>query len=402
MESVIFVLFVVLVAYVAADRTFRVRRLPFVLSIFFLYGIEFILLGVIAGPEVFGWLDAQALDSLWSPFALALAWAGMLFGLQFRLQNLRKIAAVNHRIATVQSVVVFIMAAILFLPLKSATGAIFLTFRESMAAVFAIAAIAAISAPTIVASVARRYKAHGSETRLLYYVAAFDAAVGIILFGIALSFFRAEGMAEGALVRGTAWLLITVGVGVLLGFLYHVFMALKLTANERLAMAVGMLVLAAGAASLLDVSPLFLSFVIGVVLANFADRQDKLFRLLAAAERPLFGFMLIVAAARWKVFDPTCILVGAWFVVIRTMSKIVGTKTAFAISGAGSRRARFFGLALMGQGGLAIAMALDFARRYPGPGADLLIGSMLVAFVINGALAPYMVRGFLKEEGEIA
>ena len=206
MKSVIFVLAVVLIAYAAADRTFRVRRLPFVLSGFFLYGIEFILLGVIAGPEVLGWLDSRALDSLWSPFSLALAWAGMLFGLQFRLQNLRKLAGINHRIAVVQSVVVFAVAAILLLPLKNLTGDTFLTFRESMAAIFALAAIAAVSAPTVVASVARRYRAHGSSTRLLYYVTAFDPAVGITLFGATLSFFRVEGMSEGALLPGAGWL----------------------------------------------------------------------------------------------------------------------------------------------------------------------------------------------------
>jgi Kef-type K+ transport system membrane component KefB len=401
MGSVIFVLAVVLVAYTVAARTFRVRMMPFFLSSLFVYGIEFILLGVVAGPKVLNILDARALDSLWSPFPLVLAWIGMLTGLQFRVKDLRNIATVNYRIAAWQSVIVFCATLIVLLPICFVMGSVFLTFRQSLPVIFALASISAVSAPIIISSVSRRYKAHGRFTRILRYVSASDACVGIVLFGFTLSFFRAEYASDGAFLPGLAWFVATVGIGVLLGFLYHVFMELELDRNERLAMAVAMIVLAAGVATVLDISALFLSFVIGVVLTNFTDKQDKLFRLLAMGEKPLFGFLLIVAGAKWNLYDPACVALGLWIVVLRAAAKVIGIGRAFDICDAGKFRSNMFGLALTGQGGIAFAMALDFLGRYPGSGADLLLGAVIVSFLVNGLLSPYMVRGFLRSEGEI-
>ena len=404
MVSVIFVLAVVLVAYTVAARTFRVRMMPFFLSSVFVYGIEFILLGVVAGPNVLNILDAKALDSLWSPFPLVLAWIGMLTGLQFRLRDLKNIATVNYRIAAWQSLIVFVAMLIVLLPICFVMRSVFFTFRESLPVVFAFASISAVSAPIVIAAVVRRYKSHGRFTRLLRYVSAFDASVGIILFGFTLSFFRSQYASGGAFLPGIAWFFATVGIGALLGFLYHVFMELNLDRNERLAMAVAMIVLAAGVATVLNVSALFLSFVIGVVLTNFTDKQDKLFRMLAMGEKPIFGFLLIVAGAKWNLYDPACVFLGLGVVVLRAASKMVGIGRAFDVCGAGAHKSRLFGLALTGQGGIALAMALDFLGRYPGAGADLLLGAVIVSFLVNGFISPYIwfvdfsgLRGRLHE-----
>jgi len=402
MEPVIFVLSLVLFSYVVAEYVFRVWHLPFFLSGILHSGIGFIMIGVIVGPLGLGWLDATKLDLFVSPTCIVLSWAGFVFGLQFRWQSLRLISMANYRMAVIQALVVFFVVVFLLFPIRWIVPGMFLSLPEALPLVFALAAIASVSAPTGVAAVVRRFRAHGMTTRMLQYISASDAVVGIVLFGTVLSFFRSEGMAGGAFFSGLVWLVATLGIGALLGFLYHIFLVLRLSSNERLVVAVGMIVLAAGAASYLKLSPLFLSMIIGIVLANFSDNQDRLFRMLVSAERPLFGLMLILAGAHWLGFEPVSFGLGIAFVAFRAFGKIIGARVAFESVYLEKSNLVWFGLALTGEGGIALAMALDFMSRYSGPVGELLLSAIVVAFFINCIFAPYFIRRVLILKGGIS
>lgn len=402
MEPVIFVLSIVLFAYVVAEYVFRVRRLPFFLSSFLHSGIGFILIGVFVGPLFLGWLDETKLDLFISPTYLALSWAGLVFGLQFRWSSMKLVSKANYKMAAVQSFVAFAVAALFLIPVCRIASDAIVFRREGLLVVLVLASIASVSAPTGVSAVVRRFHAHGMTARMLQYICGSNAVIGITIFGITLAFFRPDGPAKWGFVSGFVWIAVTVGVGVLLGFLYHVFLALRLSSNERLVVAVGTIVLAAGAASYIDVSPIFLSMIVGVVLANFSDSQDRLFRLLVTAERPLFGFMLILAGAHWLGFEPVGLGLGVTFVLVRAFGKMLGAKAAFKSVFLEGRDSMSFGLALTGQGGIAIAMALDFMVHYYDFTGSVVLSAIVLAFVINGIFSPYLIRRMLFLDGEIS
>jgi len=400
MESVIFVLALVLISYVGAEWLFRMRKLPFVVSSLFHSGMGFVIIGIIIGPHGFGWLDTARVDLLVSIESLALSLIGIVFGLQFRLRSMRLIAYANYRVAVVQSVIVFVLAFLLILPIRWIFPEEFLSVREALPFIFALAAIASVTSPTAAAAVVRRMNAHGTAARLLRYVTATDAFVGVSIFGLTLSFFRLDGMAEGALIDGLMWFGLTLGVGALLGFIYHVFLAMRLSSNERLVVASGTVVLTAGVASLLSISPLFLSMIAGVVLTNFSETQDRLFRLLASAKKPIFGLMLILLGAKWVGFHPMILILGFAYVAIRIFSKIIGSRFALRMSGIGMPGSISFGFSLTGQGGMTVAMALDFMSRYDAWSSQVLISIIIVSFFANALLSPYMIRRMLlAEEG---
>ncbi|NIP90197.1 MAG: hypothetical protein GWO21_15090, partial [Gammaproteobacteria bacterium] len=50
----------------------------------------------------------------------------------------------------------------------------------------------------------------------------------------------------------------------------------------------------------LHLSALFMNLIVGIVLCNFSERQDRFYRLLISAEKPLYGIMLILAGALWR------------------------------------------------------------------------------------------------------
>ncbi|MBT3181843.1 MAG: hypothetical protein HN337_04955 [Deltaproteobacteria bacterium] len=402
MESIIFILILVLFAYMGAGLVFKSWRLPFFISSFLHAGVGFILMGVAVGPLGMDWLNSTRLDLFIAPTSIILSWAGLMFGLQFRVKSLRLISRANFKIAVIQSLVVFFFCCLFLLPLRYFKPDLFLSLSEELPVVFALAAIASISAPTAVSAVVRRMRAHGTTARTLLYVSASDAIVGISLFGISLSFFKMDTMVEGAFVQGFIWLLITIGLGFLLGILYHVFLKLRLSSNERLVIAIGIVVMLAGAASTIDVSPLFLSMIVGIVLNNFSDDQDRLLSLLSNAEKPLFGMMLILAGAYWMGFESFCVLLSLFFVVIRIVAKMLGSRVAFWAVPLMKGNPNLFGLSLLEQGGLSIAMSLDFLNRYPGMISQIVVSAVVIAFVINGVASSYFIRLLLNREEGIA
>ncbi len=402
MHSILFILLLVAIAYIGADRAFRVRQLPFLLSCCLPYGIEFLLLGVLLGPQALGWIDLELLRQFGEPIAIVLAFVGMVFGLQFRLRTLKILSKATYRIAASQAIITFVLMVPAALAVRLLFPDLFAAAGKTLPAVFALASVACVSAPTAVTAVIRRLKAHGRTSHLLRTVTSLDALVGICLYGVTLPFFGLEGVREGGFVPGIMWIVIVIGLGVALGLLSHFFLSLKLTGDERLAIAVGVLVFISGVAAMLDVSPLFLGLIVGVTLTNASPQQDKLYRLLVTAKKPLYVFMLMLSGSMWIIEGPVVIGAAILFVLLRTLAKMVGARLAFRSIRHRAQHPCSFGLALTGQGGIGLALALDFATRFGHAGAHLVLAIVLIAFVINGIANPICVRRLLAFEGEVA
>lgn len=402
MESVIFFLVLVVLSYAVAGYAFRASNIPFILYGAIQSGMGFIIIGMLVGPHVLGFLGHSELDRMMSLTPIALCWAGLVFGLQFRIHDLKLISRANFRMSAVQAIVVCGISFVLFLPVRYVGVDMIISFRQSLPLVFALASIACISSPTIVAAVIRRYRAHGLEERMLRYISSSDAVIGLIFFGISLAFFRTDTMAQGALLGGIFWLVATIVVGIILGLLYQVFLCLQLSSNERLVLSIAMIVFAAGVSSSMNVSPLFLSLIVGITLTNFSENKDRLFRLLVSAEKGFFGLMLILAGALSLGFEKSSLIIGIAFVMVRAFGKVCGANAAYKFVNLKGRSPTAFGLGLIGQGGMAIAIALDFIIRYPGWAGGVLLSSIVIAYIINALLSPYLVKRALIAEGGIA
>ncbi|MCU0690897.1 MAG: hypothetical protein MUF54_05795 [Polyangiaceae bacterium] len=62
---------------------------------------------------------------------------------------------------------------------------------------------------------------------------------------------------------------------------------------------------------------------------------------------------------------------------------------------------RDLGRGLIGQGTVALAIALSFRLHYDGPVVDVAYTAVLGAVLVHDVLAPWVLRGLLIDAGEV-
>src|SRR5688572_13195162 len=99
MSAAMLLVQLVVVAYLAAHAAFDwLARRFLVVS-----GVEYLGLGILLGPQVSGVLSRDMVDSFAPITTLALGWIGAIVGMQFYLQDLVRIKALQYRIAFFES-----------------------------------------------------------------------------------------------------------------------------------------------------------------------------------------------------------------------------------------------------------------------------------------------------------
>jgi Kef-type K+ transport system membrane component KefB len=162
----------------------------------------------------------------------------------------------------------------------------------------------------------------------------------------------------------TEWVVVTLGIGIIGGTLFHLFLGDEQGADRLFISLGGAVILTSGAAAFLQLSPALATFVMGLVLANSLRNPKPVQAVLRAGERPLYYVLLVLAGASWGPDSN----VGWWlvimhYVVLRTLAKLWGTGIVTWLNRAQASVGLDWGRALIGQGRLTIALALDYSRR---------------------------------------
>jgi len=103
MSATLIVVLVVVCAYLAAHLAFEwVARRFLIIS-----GAEYLVLGLLLGPQVAGLIRAEVVGGFGPLMTLALGWIGAVIGAQFHLPTLVRVPGVHFRIAALEAVVTF-------------------------------------------------------------------------------------------------------------------------------------------------------------------------------------------------------------------------------------------------------------------------------------------------------
>src|SRR5690606_16026309 len=186
---------------------------------------------------------------------------GAIVGTQFYLPGLVRISGVMYRLAFgealgtqafVSGLLLLLFWYVFELPLEAA-----------LVPAIALGAIAAVSAPTGIAVVARRLMQRGTVVRQLQVATAIDALVGIATLGLLLSLYHPGDLAPGYWITPTEWVVITIGIGLTGGALFHLFLGDDSTVDRLFISLGGALIMISGAASYLHLSPLLAALIFG-------------------------------------------------------------------------------------------------------------------------------------------
>lgn len=393
MSAGLILVLAVAVAYLAAHVAFDwlARRLLLV------SGAEYLILGILLGPSVSGVLSTETLSGFAPLTTLALGWIGAIVGTQFYLPGLVRISGIMYRLAFGEALGT----------LAIVTGALLLLFmfvfalplETAIVPAIASGAIAAVSAPTGIAVVARRLMQRGPVVRQLQVATAIDALVGIATLGLLLSIYHPGDLAPGYWITPTEWVVITIGIGVLGGALFHLFLGGDATVDRLFISLGGALIMISGAASYLHLSPLLAALIFGATLTNTSRHRELIARTLQQGERPFYFVLLIFAGAAWQPSLRMWVIPVAVFLVFRLLGKVWSARIGSWITGQGATLGRDWGLALIGQGGLALALALDYLTLegaelqnivFTAAIASVLLTDLLSARIVQSVLVPLL------------
>jgi len=356
-------------------------------------GAEYVLLGVFLGPSGSGLFDPAAVRDLTPVACVALGWIGVYLGTRIRLREWIGVPPSHLGIAFSEAGTTWVVAA----------GAIWLLMRhgqgilpeQALLPTLALAAVAVAGAPHAIDALAGRTAGAHPLWPLVRTVSSIDAVIGVTTFGLAMAILHIGDVQPG--VRpptGTEWGVINIAVGTISGLLFHLFLGPAATGLEHDAAAeaggdsrlfialVGAIVIASGTAYSLNLSPLFTTFLLGVVLGNSAQAHVGLERLIAKTVQPVYLILLIFAGAAWRSSAGNLIWFAFAFVGVRLVARLIGGRVGGTASDDPALHAPWLGRALMTQGGLGVAIALDYAQTPGAPGANLVLTASLLSILL--------------------
>jgi hypothetical protein len=245
-----------------------------------------------------------------------------------------------------------------------------------------LGAVATLSSPAAVDAVVDRTRNRPRILPVLQLTARIDALVAVVAFGLVLAIVHQGAVATD--VRPptpTEWAVINVAVGVASGVLFHLYLGPRGHLDEgRLFVALaGAIVVASGASYYLNLSPIYTNLVLGFILANSGSAHRDVTRLLLSTERPIYLALLLFAGAAWSPGARELFFVAPLFVLIRLAARFIGGSIAGRQVAAPELRAPDLGRGLLAQGGIGVAIAVNYTQVYP----DLAPATVLTATLLS-------------------
>ncbi|MGC9329520.1 MAG: hypothetical protein ACP5I1_17935, partial [Candidatus Hinthialibacter sp.] len=160
----------------------------------FMAGVEFLLIGLIAGPRVANVLSEEALHQLSPVLSLGLGWIGLLIGLQFDRRELLRIPAriwlMGATISLATSGVLFVLFLSLIPWLFQIAGMAVQEVdpknlqKATLGLSFLLSWIGATSAYSALALLKRNIDARGETIRLIQYLTEVRSPMAIAVMGL--------------------------------------------------------------------------------------------------------------------------------------------------------------------------------------------------------------------------
>ncbi len=408
-----------------STRLMKVIKLPNVTG--------YIIVGILMGPFVFGLLfnsftfegikDSPiylCVDRIKWVSTVALGFIAFSIGTSFRAQTLKVVGKKVIIITCLEALLasVFVIAILV--------GAHFI-FPEQVTwpLVLTLGAIASATAPAATLMVIKQYNARGPLVNTLLPVVALDDAAALILF--AILFQIATTLAIGGefsiykmLFKPIIEILISLGIGAVLGFLISFMNRFFKSRNNRLIWCIFSVFAAIGCYYLFkypfmggfELSSLLICMMAGVIYTNMCKDSDRTLDVMDRFTSPIYMMFFVISGASLdlSIFfnGKGLLLVGVAFayIIFRVIGKYLGAYAGCSISKCEPQVKKYLGLALIPQAGVAIGLATNANALFSSNPATAEIGGLIIAIILTSTLVyelvgPLFSKLALSKAGEI-
>jgi hypothetical protein len=388
-------LIIIFLAFSGYHLTFRHFRLPLFARIFYLTGIEFLVLGLLLGPQFLNLVDPETQKGLAPLSALLLGWIGLLFGFQFEIKKLRRFPLEFFFGAVFEGLVTL---ALIF------TG-VYLTLMlccdipDSFMIVVAItlAAAGGCTAQTGLAFLSPDLIAERQNTvKLLRFISSVDGLIPLLIFG--LCFFYNPSTGSGGSWIGGLWpgILTSLCASFSLLLLFTLFISHRRFQKELILVVIGMTMLTSGLASSLKFSPLLTNFFVGFWLVNLSRDKERIYQILMTVEKPTYLLLLVFLGVCIRFDAMGLVLLALVYCLYRTLGKFLAGFLLTRLNPELQKHPAQLGFGLLAQGGLSLAIFLDFQQTFSSRISTFVISFGILAVIYNEFLSHYFLERLFK------
>ena len=408
MEFMLITLAFSVMAGLLMSRAAKVVNLPSVTA--------YLIAGLCIGPFLLGRLGIKGIgfssleyvDSFSIISQAALGFIAFEIGNEFRLKDLKSMGKSAITIGILQAVITTIIVDIALILLHFAAPSLI-----SISSAITLGAIAAATAPAATLMVVKQYKAEGPMTKLLLMVVAIDDAVGLVLFSISFGVASAleTGIISfiGVVLEPMLELVLSLGFGLLGGFLLNWLEKYFHSRSKRMSLAVAFVLLTVGV-SLLEweiggvhfgFSLLLVCMVEGTVFCNINETSEELMDRVDRWTGPLNMLFFVLSGAELNLnvlSNPLVLIVGLIFIAFRSLGKISGAYLSCRLEKTSPTIQKYLGITLLPQAGVALGMALTARNLSDG---EIVRNVVLFAVLVYELVGPTLTKWALLKSGEI-
>jgi len=136
----------------------------------------------------------------------------------------------------------------------------------------------------------------------------------------------------------------------------------------------------------------------GLVVANRSVRNSRVLEIMIKAEKSIYILMLLLAGAAWQIGSLASLIFATAYLIIRITGKLAGGYVAAKFFTTDFKIPNHVGLGLLSQGGIGIAIIINFQQVYHHSYLQLILTIVILATIVNELLSPSLVLKLVKEK----
>jgi Kef-type K+ transport system membrane component KefB len=357
-------------------------------------GFPFVLLGALARRPEIGIFTDDVLVELSPILRLGLGWVGFMVGFRFDVRSMDRLSPggviAAGLVTTTPFCAVLLATALAFLALSGApetlTNPVFL--RDAIV----LGTAGATTARTAL-RLLRDETPGNDKSHLVARIFRIEEVAGVVGLAVVAAYFRPQVSSATWQLPGTAWLLLTLGLGMAMGILMFGLLRAASSSPELLVVTLGTIVFAAGFAGNVRLSPVVVCFVMGLLVTNApGPYKAELGLTLRRLERPLYFLFLLIVGALWRFDEWRGWLLMAIFVAARLAGKWAGVSASRRRIDLGLTLGDRQALVLAPLGPLALAVVINAQLLYPGGSISLVLTAVVGGSAVMEILLQVVTR----------
>lgn len=352
----------------------------------------YIFAGILIGPHVLHAIPASLISNMGFVSDLALALIAFGVGKFFKKEVIRETGP--------QVLIITFMEAVL-------AGLLIVLFMrfvlgQGWAISMLLGAIATATAPASTMMTINQYHARGEFVNTLLQVVALDDIVCLVIFSAVMAFINSSKSPSLLSVSlPILFNLAALAVGFACGYFLSKLLTPTRSTDNRLILALAMMLGISGVCATKNVSPLLACMVFGATYINLT--QDKeIFRQINTFSPPIMSLFFIVSGMTLdlQVLGKVGI-VGVSYFFIRIIGKYLGAYLGALMVGSSKPIRDYLGMALVPQAGVAIGLAFLGQRVLEPEKGNLLLTIILSSSVLYEIAGPACAKIALFKSGTI-